>query len=595
MQIFTHKNTTLTTCQRFLIERSIELLHLSSVDSYRVRLFNPKSIFEELKYCLHEFDAGRIKHFQTIKGKEQSPAIVEEALSLLEQAPNYLTFNSLSKKYVELSLKGLNEHNYKSLITSIDIILEENKDYIQNIINGLRNLITSNNDAFEELYKIDRTLGILFCELINVGFSKGFLYKIVYGHFVYGLTDKHSFDVQFDSFLSRVTNSEAEHEVIFRIDTTRKVYDSISAIVHNNFTLSDNINDISLSDRRRTELESFNTPASSRKFIRCKVRATDYLAALKRARNLLSEYLDVINLGLSDEFLDIHNRALVIDTRSKGNGGFQLNINILDGKYKVAKDHYIKFTNKLPSIFENSKIADESKAKIKSAIRYLRLGNQSTEVEHKFINYWIGLEFMFSNYESQSTINRLKMHFINAHGLAYVKRNIYDLRTTFETLKSSDKMKVKSYIETDEMCWREENLYNEISMNLKNSHPLLAFRAWFFKETFFKPGKAPSASEYLKKHKQNLEIHFTRIYRLRNEIIHDAATDTNNEQIASNLRYYLTFILNEVIDFLYNVISKDVAVEDYYILNEIKIGNISTNGYALTDLLDVDSSIDFLE
>src|SRR5690606_25787382 len=105
-------------------------------------------------------------------------------------------------------------------------------------------------------------------------------------------------------------------------------------------------------------------------------------------------------LGLSDQALHIHNRVLVLDLRSPERGGFQNNVNILDGKYRVEKDHYTSFTTKIPSILNNSSINPESKEKIKSAVRYLRLGNHSTEIEHKFINYWIGLEYLFSNYES---------------------------------------------------------------------------------------------------------------------------------------------------------------------------------------------------
>src|SRR5690606_21215473 len=100
----------------------------------------------------------------------------------------------------------------------------------------------------------------------------------------------------------------------------------------------------------------------------------------------------------------------------------------LDGKYRAAQDHYSEVSRKLPAILSKTGISAESKEKIKSAIRYLRLGNQSTEVEHKFINYWIGLEYLFSNYESQNTIIRIKEHFINAHTLAYVKRNVHSLK-----------------------------------------------------------------------------------------------------------------------------------------------------------------------
>jgi hypothetical protein len=85
MQIIYHKNTTLTICQKFFIEKSIELLYYGSIDSYRVRLNNPKTVLEELRYCLKEYEIGRIKHFHTIKSKEKDKkALINETLKLLD-------------------------------------------------------------------------------------------------------------------------------------------------------------------------------------------------------------------------------------------------------------------------------------------------------------------------------------------------------------------------------------------------------------------------------------------------------------------------------------------------------------------------------
>lgn len=593
MPIIPHQNSALTICQKYFIEKSIELLYLGSIDSYRVKLNNPKSILEELRYCLHEFGIGRIRHFQTIKAKDGKHAVIDEAIYLLASKPNYLVFSSISEKYIELLLKKTDENNYKKLKSSVDILLQDNGNYLSRVIDGLEILINSNVYSVEELEKIDKTLNILFSELINQGYSKGFLYKLLYGIFVSSLVPETTFIDHFNNFKQRISSGTGGYTVVFRIDTTQKVYDSISTIPHHILTLSDNINEIALSGRQAAELASFNSTGARRKFIRCNVNATDYLAALKKGRSTLSEYLDVINLGLSDEFLQIHHRALVIDLRSPERGDFQNNINILDGKYKVAKRYYFEFTQKLPIILGNDKVANETKEKIKSAIRYLRLGNQSTEVEHKFINYWIGLEYIFSNYESHSTINRLKDHFINAHSLAYVKRNVYALEKAVSELSTYYQSLIPAYTPHDTNCWKSNDVYVEIETQLLYDYPLLSYRAMRLKKTFFN-GRTPNAVEYLKHHKINLEIHFTRIYRLRNEIIHDAATNTNNEQIASNLRYYLTFILNELIDFLFRISDKEISIEDYFILNEIKIGNIEHNGFLLNELLDVECTFDFM-
>ncbi|WP_293926377.1 hypothetical protein [Sphingobacterium sp. UBA6320] len=591
MQVINHKKNGLTICQRFFIEKIVEMLYMGTIDSYRVRLNNPLTVMEELRYCLQEFKNGRIKHFHTIKTKENKKyALIDECIDSLSLTPNYLNFHSISQKYLNTTLKNIDEHNYLKVISCLSVLRKENTNYLSHVINGLKQLITANNHAVEELEKIDITLNILLSQLINIGYSKGYLYKIAYSTFVNYLTDEKSFDAQFDIFEQKINHLPKEYVVIFRMDTTDKVYDAITGIVTESFQLEDTIQGIALAGHRQREFDNFNAQNANRKFLRCNVSATDYLAALKKARSILSEYLDVINLGLSDEYLNIHNRVLVIDNENPANGDFQNNINILDGKYKVTMDHYQDFTSKIPAILNNQHIPIETKDKIKSAVRYLRLGNQSTEVEHKFINYWIGLEYLFSNYESQNTINRIKEHFINAHARAYVKRNCFSLLKGINQLSARKKAKIPLF--TNELSnFLNSNLYIQISSELSADYPLLSYRTAKLSKWFLNKDGTLSATDYLTKHKKNLEIHFTRIYRLRNEIIHDAATNTNNEHIASNLRYYLTFILNEIIDYLH---TNSVSIEDYFISNEIELGNIEFQGNKLPDIFNINCSLDFI-
>lgn len=597
MQIISHQNERLSVCQRFFIEKSIELLYLGTIDSYRVRLHNPRTILEELRYCLIEFDNGRIRHFQTICGKEKkNKAVVEEAIELIKCEDTQLIFSSFSKEYFLQILRELKENDFKKAILCIDILLLENQEYIRNILAALEVNIRTNQTSLEALHKIDRNINFLFSELIHKGFSKGFLYRLFYAIFVKTLNNSKSFDEHFNSFKERVLGEQSEYKVVFRIDTTQKVYDAISELSSiSDLELQNNIDEITRTVRENKEMPNFNQPGASRKFLICRALALDYLSALKKAKATLSEYLDVVNLGLSDETLEIHSRVLVIDLRSPERGNFQHNINFLDGKYRVEKEHYLHFRQRIPSILNNVRISHETKEKLKSAVRYLRLGNQSTEVEHKFINYWIGLEYLFSNYESQSTIARLKEHFINAHSLAYTKRNTHSFLKSFSQLSSDDKDLVPSFSYENTDFLSNENFYLEIETGLMQRYPLITYRAMRLRKWFFHGAdKTVNAKGYIEAHMQNLEIHFTRIYRLRNEIIHDAATNTNNELITSNLRYYLTFILNELISFFSEQDQKATCIEDFFILNELKLGNIRHGGFKLEDLLALDCSIDFI-
>lgn len=597
MRIINHKNRDLSICQRLFIEKSVELLYLGSIDSYRVRLHNPKTILEEIKYCLEGFQQGRIKHFNIIKSTNKDKnALIDEAITMIKSNPNYLDFTSISQEYIVRLMNDTKENNYKKIINGIEIVLAENSNYLLKIINGIEAIILENKTDLENLEKLENSINILFSELISLGFSKGFLYKLTYGIFINSLTEGENFTDHFISFRTHLLMEPSEYMVVFQLDTSQKVYNSISNVQYEQLIITDTIDDIRFIGHQVKEFNKFKITKSSRKFIRCKINATDYLAALKKARSILSEYLDVINLGLTDEFLLINKRALVFDIRFPEKTTFQSNKNILDGRYQATMEHYQNFTLKLPSLLNSTVVQNESKEKIKSAIRYLRLGNESTEVEHKFINYWLGLEYIFSNNGNQNTINRVKEHFINAHVLAYIKRNTYSFKKEFGQIPTNLISLVPSYKVDNTTCLSDANFYLEAGNNLLNHCPLLAYRALKLHKSFFTPNRTdpPKAKEYLKKHERNLEIHFTRIYMLRNEIIHEAATNTNNEHIAANLRYYLTFILNELIDFLSRQSPSPLSIESYFILNEIKIGNIENSGFLLQDLLNVDCSIDFI-
>ena len=601
MQLFEHKLTTLTVPQKYFIERAIELLYRGTIDSYRVRVKNPKSILQEIKLAIEAFEKGQIKHFISIAGKEGAVkdkpqfALKDEALTLSIVEPNYLVFNTFSKLYFLTILKGLSETNYKQLKNCLAILLRENINYTEAVISGLKDLLviapSSNEEMFILLGKIDRTINFLFTELLDSGFSKGFLYRHIYGLFINSLVEGENFNDKFSAFETRIKLWNNNYSIIFRIDTTKKVKTNIKSTLETMLVCND-IDDVQ--PVAGNEFGNFKVQKDTRTFIKCLIEAPDYLAALKKAKALLAENLDLLNLGYSDEFLLVHPRVLVIDNANPGNAAFQHSANFLDGKYKVARDHYLHFIEKVPIILSNPLVAKETKEKIKSAIRYLRLGNQSTEVEHKFINYWIGLEYLFSNYDSNNTISRIKDYFVVCHSLVYVKRNLFYFYGNVSDIDDIILATIRSYNIDPIVCLANPDFYTEVADKLLSTYPLIAERAYNLSQKISIGNANKQLEEYIEQHRKNLIIHLTRIYRLRNEIVHDAATNTNNENVVANLRYYLTFALNGIIDFLCGVHEDEVTIEDYFTLSEIHLGNLKHKGWALTELLNVPSSIDFI-
>lgn len=172
-----------------------------------------------------------------------------------------------------------------------------------------------------------------------------------------------------------------------------------------------------------------------------------------------------------------------------------------------------------------------------SALRHLRIGDQQTEIEQRFINYWIALEFIFASpHSSESTFERIKKYLPEILECCYVKRNI---------LYINKWLRGKRVLE-DNASWNtlsdedRENIIRQV--DILTRYRLLKLKA--------RMHNTENIKQYIKNHRNNLEFHITRIYRLRNELIHEAAIKQDMANVTSNLRFYLVFTLNQLIVFL---------------------------------------------
>ena len=76
-----------------------------------------------------------------------------------------------------------------------------------------------------------------------------------------------------------------------------------------------------------------------------------------------------------------------------------------------------------------------------------------------------------------------------------------------------------------------------------------------------------------------MKWNISRLYRLRNEIVHNAAIKSNIQPSVSHIRYYLTFVLYSILSFLADSpvdTNNDgqISIEDYFITQEIKLANL---------------------
>jgi hypothetical protein len=220
------------------------------------------------------------------------------------------------------------------------------------------------------------------------------------------------------------------------------------------------------------------------------------------------------------------------------------------------------------------------------------MGGESGELINKFINYWIGLEYLFSTYEAEAyTVGRLREYFKRCHALIYIKRNMNKFHKDIYRLKENEI--IINYNDNLEYL-KLEKTYDDIILNSKS--PLLKFRAHYYKELLNDSNKVRGA---LENHQKNLEWNLTRIYRIRNEIVHNAAIKEDIAVLTSHLRYYLTFIINGIIDFLINHpkdINNDdlINIDDYFLLQDLSLSSLEKKGVDFKDLIKINNPLELI-
>lgn len=180
------------------------------------------------------------------------------------------------------------------------------------------------------------------------------------------------------------------------------------------------------------------------------------------------------------------------------------------------------------------------------------------------------MEFIFNSYSSdEKTIDRIRKYLPKCHSLIYVRRNLFDFHRTLDRLELSPF--IDSYDDNLSYLLKNDS-YNNIISNGNNE--LIKFRADYFRKWYQEPNKI---AEVLFRHNNNLEWNITRLYRIRNEIVHNAAIKTNIYTHISHLKYYLSFMLNSILDYMSeNDIDLDndgkISIDDFFISQEIILG-----------------------
>jgi hypothetical protein len=582
--------------QKFVLERLFiglieEMTGISTIDSYRAKSTSSRSVLAELYQVLNDWKDKKIKSPDTVM------AIRDEVVSLLEE-DEHMKYGKINKDFFKDVLKELKSDGKLINVDAVNkceynlyYLLVLNAEYLKSIISGIEKVLSSEYYEIAEFVVAQKTLNkfcnALVSELLNSGYSKVFIRAFMKSEFT--KSNPSNFKDRWERFKITFSNEKAnDYIVVFKMfinveNVLEADFGQIKASIEGireEFELNKNHN-----------FTKFFEKVSLEHFIPLETTALDKFQAAIKARKQLSIILDIIHLIHPNSSQRIHGQAVVIDKERKSESSV-VRHGVQNEGAKPNSDTYSKLISKLTQIKNNGAILEEVSDKLYACVKHLRLSNEADDLEQKFLNCWIGLENIFANYHTDaSTFSRIKENLVNAHLVSYIKRNIHNFHRTVAS--SSIRKQVTLFDKENIEYLTDVATYNEI-IALENFYPMIAYRARYLKSVLFNGNRRVA---YIDKHKLNLERHLVRMYRIRNEIVHDAKSSYRLDTVYNNLRYYLTFTLSKCVDFFSDCQPKPIAqhkvsLDDFFYYQSSILNSMKRNEYKVDECIMVPHSVE---
>lgn len=569
----------------FFKQRMVELYDRNTLDSYSVRTCNTMSIFCEMREIINGWIIGNVKRGETVG------LCIDECLGLMdnEEWMDFSFYDKVKfKTYLEAYAKSVkqvkdtkdkkekdyNEAQYTLHLVNL-CISRNDKQYLSTLLAAVRvDLLTPKNDYNDNEFKttiarLDNKLTRIGTELLRRGYSKSYLYQY------FNAIKKNRGGVGFNSAydqLQRKFSVAHQHtdvviiRLVFTTGNIPSMDNLVAAVPAEYLAVMDN------------SMRGYSNGASNKRFYIVNVKAQDTNAALHKARLDLAQALDRNDMG-----------AVIIEKRGivayKENGVWSVHwelYNQLERKPVRLANVANPLSSMMKRIDAASNISQEIKDRLNTALRHLRVGDGQEEMEQRFLNYWIGLEFIFATPRSgDSTFARLKEKFPRMKTLYYLKRNVGDLDAILRRKRLIGV--AESFGNTPEAGM--DRIFNA------TTDVLLKYRITKMKEHLHDHNKV---KDYLKNHLKHLEWHLSRIYHLRNELVHEAAIRQNMDGVGNNLRSYLVFMLNLLLDYckqqLVNQQGETVVMDNFFWNYELlwlkNIPEYEKDGFLALTMLD---------
>lgn len=511
-----------TGLEKLFYLRWLELFSADSADTWQVRTLN-------LKKCVVELQDIIRRSRTHPKYRHNVPEVLKEAQSLAKSDPVCGAKCPAVRELLERA-SGQTDADLRRLEATMRTLFTMLDNYERWLAEELQTLLASNDD--KEKSRLVALEECLASALRGRGYSNTFLYSLAEVLRQRGET----FPQRLSRVLVRCEGRELNYHCYFHISAP-VVCNSDDPIV--GFRGED------LPRPVKSRLQG-----GTENFARVTVRAVDPVAATSLARDLLTGVLAAQTFYLPENAHFIRRENVLVDWEG---GQESVPLTSVQRYLKNAKNPVQK-VERLRRV--TSRFDPAEQRRIGAALEHNRLAMRAPSDEARLVNLWIALESLVQH-GSDSLIGDVCEHVPPVMTLAYPYQLLTSLaiqlrfdRSAFSSTfvsselmgsrgKRVDPQRLLINITKAEGHADARQLYDAVAHN-----PLLRHRIFTLRKAFSEPSRL---AKLLRAHQTNIDWQLRRIYRARNQVVHQATRPLHLGQLIQHLHTYFSTVVRTLV------------------------------------------------
>jgi len=531
--------------QRLFVECWYSLVEKESLDSYRVKCMYSLNIIKELRILIEDENLSRNREYIKKCAKETIQILSNDMVVGEHFSDHRRRLKPLLGQLIEIGPKNQDVDLPAYYLKAFQFHLEST--YEACLLNDLRHALLEDRDKNKVIHYISS----LVTHLVDCGFSLTSLHDLIWRIFIQNSKRPNAtFKENFNFLMTRIGRDRNAYEVVIRLSGGRGINSLPMAI--NGLEL----NVAPIIPSKGKNIERIMKPGQTVFFAKVSVKAKDERGAGLEAKNRLYGVMDIIRFELEPETVSIHNEFICIRTFQPNSVGVYKFPAVIPNPSRIKHGTGLleTFNANLESIYKEERLSSQSKDRIKSALRFYRMGRDGDIAENKFLNWWTALEYLTVLSEEGPKIIHVENNFVSTMVVDYLRKHSYHLKKALsyceiepqpDTISTFGKEHYKDLSITEFIRGIRTQDEKEYLLKSTTQFPMLNQKLSMLIESL-EGGKELLA--FLKGHEQRLSWHINRIYRLRNLLVHNAQYSVDLTLIAANLEYYLKSVLMHCIN-----------------------------------------------